>query len=108
MSGHVRSVVTHGAAGLMIDIECTFSNSLPGIVIVGSAAKSVDEAKERLRAAFNAGTVLLPRKRVTLNLAPADIPKNDSGVDLAMAAAILLESGQIKLPKPKKPSFWVS
>jgi magnesium chelatase family protein len=105
MSNRVHSIIGHGAGGLLIDIECSFSNSLPGIVIVGSASKAVDEARERIRAAFSGNELNLPRKRITLNLAPADIPKTDSGLDLGMAAAILLTSGQISLPDPSKTAF---
>jgi magnesium chelatase family protein len=105
MSKRVHSIIGHGAGGLLIDIECSFSNSLPGIVIVGSASKAVDEARERIRAAFNGNELNLPRKRITLNLAPADIPKADSGLDLGMAAAILSVSGQITIPDPSKSAF---
>jgi magnesium chelatase family protein len=105
MSAKVRSVISHGTRGLLVDIECSFSNSLPGIVIVGSAAKAVDEAKERLRAAFSGTELNLPRKRITLNLAPADLPKNDSGLDLGMAAAILLASQQIRLASSANTAF---
>lgn len=105
MADKILSVIGHGANGLLVQIECSFSNSLPGIVIVGSAAKAVDEAKERLRAAFAGNEISLPRKRITLNLAPADLPKNDSGLDLAMAAAILLASRQIKIPQPQNSVF---
>jgi magnesium chelatase family protein len=105
MSDKVRSIIGFGSQGLLVEIECSFSNSLPGIVIVGSATKAVDEARERLRSAF-AGTGLnLPRKRITLNLAPADIPKTDSGLDMAMAAAILLANKQIRLTSPAKNAF---
>lgn len=95
MSAKVQSLVTAGVHGLIIDIECHLSNSLPNIVIVGFANKAVDEAKERLRGAFANSHLQLPRKRITINLAPADLPKNDSGFDLAIAAAILLASGQV-------------
>ncbi len=105
MSAKVQSIIGMGAKGQVVDIECSFSNSLPGIVIVGSAAKAVDEAKERLRAAFHNSQADLPRKRITLNLAPADIPKADSGLDLGMAAAILLGTSQIRLSNPDNAAF---
>lgn len=95
MSGHIHSIADLGTRGTIIEIECHISNSLPAIVIVGSASRSVDEAKERIRAAFANSGLQLPRKRITLNLAPADLPKTDSSLDLAMAAAILLGSKQI-------------
>jgi magnesium chelatase family protein len=85
-------IVSDGNAGTLIDIECHISNNLPTIVIVGSAGRSVHEAKDRLRGAFASSKLQLPRKRITINLAPADIPKSDSGLDLAIAAAILLRS----------------
>ncbi len=95
MTKHVKSIVSLGTRGVIVEIECHISNNLPAIVIVGSASKSVDEAKERIRAAFTNSALQLPRKKITLNLAPADLPKTDSSFDLAMAAAILMSSKQI-------------
>lgn len=92
----IKSLVETGQSGLVIDIECQMSNNLPGIVIVGYANKAVDEAKERIRGAFDSSNLSLPRKRITINLAPADIPKDSTGFDLAIAAAILSASGQCK------------
>lgn len=86
----IHTVVDDGMNGILIDVECHASNNLPNIVVVGLANKSVDEAKERLRSAFTAIAMPLPRKRLTLNLAPADIPKEGSYFDVPMAAAILL------------------
>lgn len=92
----IKSLVETGQNGLVIDIECTLSNNLPGITIVGYANKAVDEAKERIRSAFDSSNIPLPRKRVTINLAPADVPKESTGFDLAIAAAVLLASKQCK------------
>lgn len=91
----IHSLIDHGMAGTVIDIECHLSNNLPNIIIVGVANKAVDEAKERIRGAFTSSGLNLPRKRITLNLAPADIPKDGSSFDLPMAAAVMLASGQI-------------
>lgn len=90
----VRSPWEHGHNGIVVDIECHVSSGLPGISIVGYAGKSVDEAKERIRSAFSSTKLPLPRKRITINLAPADVPKDGTGFDLAIAAAILLCSGE--------------
>jgi magnesium chelatase family protein len=65
------------------------------MVIVGLGNKAVDEAKERIRSAFASTGLDMPRKRITINLAPADIPKHSTGLDLAIAAAILGVSGQL-------------
>jgi magnesium chelatase family protein len=96
MSACVKSIINAGNSGIMVDIECHISNSLPNIVIVGFANKTVDESKERLRGAFTNSQIQLPRKRISINLAPADVPKDSSSLDLAIAASILVSSGQVK------------
>lgn len=96
MSAKVQSIITLGSDGIIADIECHLSNSLPGVVIVGFANKAVDEAKERIRGAFANSHLQLPRKRITINLAPADVPKDGSSFDLAIAAVVLQAAEQIK------------
>lgn len=105
MGAAVQSIISHGIDGTVIDIECSLSNNLPNIVIVGFANKAVDEAKERIRGAFADSNILLPRKRITVNLAPADLPKADSGFDLAIATSILLASEQIPPLKKNQQAF---
>lgn len=95
MSSRVQSLVDFGTTGLVVDIECHLSNNLPNIVLVGLATKAVDESKERVRSALASTNLQIPRKRITINLAPADIPKDSSSFDLAIAAAILQTSGQL-------------
>lgn len=92
----VQSITETGAGGILIDVECHVSNGLPNIIIVGFANKAVDEAKERLRSAFASSQLELPRKRITINLAPADLPKDGTSYDLAMATAILAAADQVK------------
>jgi magnesium chelatase family protein len=69
---------------LVVTIKCSLSNNLPNIVIVGYANKSIGEAKERIRSTFVGSNISLSRKRITINLAPADIPKESRGFDLAL------------------------
>ena len=95
----VKSVISTGFQGTVIDVECHLSNGLPGLQIVGYASKSLDEAKERVRSAFSSSQLELPRKRIVLNLAPADIPKDGSSFDLAIALSILESSKQVR-PEP--------
>ena len=90
------TILESGMQGIQIDIECHISNGLPNITVVGFANKAVDEAKERMRSAFAESGVDMPKKRITLNLAPADVPKDGTSFDLAMSAAILQASKQIK------------
>jgi magnesium chelatase family protein len=95
MSGGIKGILDSGSSGTLVEIECHISNSLPAMVIVGSASKTVDEARERVRAAFMNSGLQLPRKRITINLAPSDLPKTDSSFDLAIAPAILDGSKQV-------------
>lgn len=99
MSARVGTILDSGMQGIQVDIECHISNGLPNIIVVGFGNKAVDEAKERMRSAFSEANVDMPKKRITLNLAPADVPKDGTSFDLAMAAAILLASKQIKSDK---------
>ena len=101
----VRSPWDKGQDGIVIDVECHVSNGLPGITIVGSANRAVDESKERLRSAFASCKLPLPRKRIIINLAPADIPKESTSFDLAVAVAILLASEQLVLTPDKTMGF---
>ncbi len=85
--------------GLLVEVECHSSNGLPGIIIVGMASKAVDEARERLRSAYSSSGIELPKKRLTLNLAPADEPKDSASLDLAMAISILAAHTTTKLTR---------
>ncbi|HEY6736301.1 MAG TPA: YifB family Mg chelatase-like AAA ATPase [Candidatus Saccharimonadia bacterium] len=84
-----------GVQGQLVTIECDITNGLPGLVIVGLGDKAVEEARERVRSAIKNSGFTLPAKRITLNLSPADLPKDGSGYDLGMALAILCASGQL-------------
>lgn len=98
MPAVVQTIIATGSGGLVVDTECHLSNGLPGIIIVGLGDKAVDEAKERIRSAFASHHIPLPRKRITINLAPADIPKGSTSLDLSIAASILQASGQCMRP----------
>ena len=89
MANTSYSIYDSGIEGVVISVETQVSNGLPSVVIVGMANKSVDEAKERLRSAFTSSGIQFPRKRIIINLAPADEPKSSSTLDLAMAVSIL-------------------
>jgi magnesium chelatase family protein len=95
MSSPIQSIITLGTSGIVVDTQCHLSNNLPSIIIVGFANKAVDEAKEHIRGAFADSHIVLPRKRVIINLAVVDVPKADSGFDLVIAVSILVASEQI-------------
>jgi len=105
MSATVQSILDAGNQAITIDVECHLSNGLPSVVIVGFAGKAVDESKERIRGSFASSKLALPKKRITVNLAPADIPKDSTSFDLPIAVAILLASDQIKEPLSKHILF---
>ena len=84
-----------GVDGLPVRVEVDVSFGLPGLTIVGLAGSAVLEARERVRAAIRNSGFEVPQRRITVNLAPADLPKEGTGHDLAMAAAILVASDQL-------------
>lgn len=86
-----------GYSATPIVVEADMSKNLPGILIVGMGNKSVDEAKERIKSALINSGLTFPRRRITINLAPADLPKDGSSYDLAMTCAILSLSEQVTL-----------
>lgn len=98
----IQTVLHTGSGGILIDTECQLSNGLPGITIVGLGSKSVDESRERIRSAFASSQIAMPRKRITINLAPADVPKESTSLDLSIALAILYADGQIKRALPDR------
>ncbi|MEK9196411.1 MAG: magnesium chelatase domain-containing protein, partial [Patescibacteria group bacterium] len=102
MKNKIHSVLESGSEAVIIDVECALSNSLPNIIIVGLGNKSIDEAKERIRNSFNSSKISMPRKKVTINMAPSDIPKEGSSYDLPMAVAILKAGEMITSDIPAK------
>jgi len=101
----VRTIVETGFSGIVAEIECQTTNGLPSIIIVGFATKAVDEAKERIRSAFSSLPTDFPKKRITINLAPADVPKEHTSFDLAIAVSIL-EASQAIPPVPTDSTFF--
>lgn len=91
-------VHTRAQAGIhapMVSAEIHLAGGLPKITIVGLADTEVKEAKERVRAAIINSQFEFPARRITINLAPADLPKGSGRFDLAIAIGILAASGQI-------------
>ena len=100
----VPSVVNLGLETIKVDIEINLANKgLPGFEIVGLAGKAVDESKERVRTAIQSSDVDFPQKKITVNMAPADVPKEGSMYDLPIALGIL--SSVLNFPIPQKSLF---
>lgn len=84
-----------GVEGIPIRVEVDVAFGLPSLTIVGLAGSQVQEARERVRSALRNSGFELPARRVTVNLAPADLPKDGTSYDLAIAVGILAASGQL-------------
>lgn len=96
MLAKVLSGATVGLESIPVIVEVDISSqSLPSFSIVGLPSKSVEEAKERVRAAIKNSGAEFPSHRLIVNLAPADLPKEGPAYDLPIAIGILLASGQI-------------
>lgn len=96
MISRIHTATNIGYDTTIIDVECDMSKSLPSLQIVGLGNKAVDEARERVRSAITNSLLDFPKKRITINLAPAEIPKDGAHFDLPIALAILCASNQIK------------
>ena len=79
----------------LVTVEAHLANGLPSFTIVGLPEAEVKEAKDRVRAALQTAHFEFPARRITVNLAPADLPKESGRFDLAIALAILAASGQL-------------
>lgn len=96
MFAKVFSGSTVGLDSIPITVEVDISSkSLPSFTIVGLPSKSVEESKERVRSAIRNSGAKFPQHRITVNLAPADIPKDGPAYDLPIALGILIASDQI-------------
>jgi magnesium chelatase family protein len=96
MIAHVFTATNVGFDGKLIEVECDATKGLPTLQIVGLGNKAIDEAKERVRSAINNSDLEYPTKRITINLAPANLPKNGADFDLPIAIAILVISKQLR------------
>lgn len=97
MLAKVNSSAVVGLDAVLVEVEVDISSgSLPAFNIVGLPDKAVEEAKERVRSAIRNSGADFPAKRITVNLAPADLPKEGPSYDLPIALGILLASEQLR------------
>jgi magnesium chelatase family protein len=95
MVAHITTVAFVGIEARLVDVQVQVANGLPSFTIVGLPDKAVAESRERVRAALGAIGLSLPPKRITVNLAPADLPKEGSHYDLPIAMGVLVAMGAI-------------
>ena len=89
MVARAYTVAFEGVEARLVEVQCAVAPGLPAFSIVGLPDKAVSEARERVRAALSSMSIALPSKRITINLSPADLPKEGSHFDLPIAVALL-------------------
>ncbi len=89
MVARAYTVAFEGVEARIVEVQCAVAPGLPSFSIVGLPDKAVSEAKERVRASLASMSIALPSKRITVNLSPADLPKEGSHFDLPIALALL-------------------
>ncbi len=89
MVAHAYTVAFEGVDARPVEVQCAVTPGLPAFSIVGLPDKAVSEARDRVRTALNAMAIALPSKRITINLSPADLPKEGSHFDLPIALGLL-------------------
>ncbi|MDZ7641171.1 MAG: YifB family Mg chelatase-like AAA ATPase [Desulfurivibrio sp.] len=103
MLARVQSGAVVGVEGLLVDVEVDIGSGLPQFTTVGLAEGAVRESKERVRAAIKNAGFEFPNRRITINLAPADLKKAGTGYDLPIAVGILAAAGTLP---PQTPASW--
>ena len=96
MLAKINGFTLIGLEGVPIEVEVDVSNGLPAFDIVGLADTAVKESKERIRSAIKNSGRAMPVKHLTANLAPADVKKEGSSLDLSLAIGVLIASGQLE------------
>ena len=89
MVARAYTVAFQGVQARLVEVQCAVAPGLPAFAIVGLPDKAVSEARDRVRSALNALAIALPSRRFTVNLSPADLPKEGSHFDLPIALALL-------------------
>ncbi len=89
MIARAYTVAFEGVEARIVEVQCALAPGMPGFTLVGLPDKAVSEARERVRAALSSLSIALPSKKITVNLSPADLPKEGSHFDLPIAMALL-------------------
>jgi len=105
MLARVKSVATVGLEAVEVMVEVDVADKgFPAFDIVGLGDKAVSESRARVKKAIENSGVKFPDKRITVNLAPADLPKEGSNYDLPIAVGIIMASGEIEIPESQNSS----
>ena len=101
----VQSVALTGFEGSLIEVETDLKAGLPGMQIVGMGNKAIDEARQRVRSAISNSLLDFPARKLVINLAPAELPKDGTQFDVPIALSILIASGALKQTEVKNAVF---
>ena len=93
MVAHIKTVAFLGVDAVAVDVQVHLAPGHNAFTVVGLPDKSVAESRERVRAALSAMGLALPYERITINLSPADLPKEGSHYDLPIALGLLVAMG---------------
>ncbi|MBQ1913871.1 MAG: ATP-dependent protease, partial [Selenomonadaceae bacterium] len=105
MFAKAYGATTLGVDGMLIDVEVDCANGLPAFDIVGLPDAAVKESKERVRTAIRNSGIKLRQEKLTINLAPANLRKDSSGLDLPIAVGILAAYGLLPPESLEKRLF---
>ncbi|TAK05194.1 ATP-binding protein [Patescibacteria group bacterium] len=105
MSSRILSAALVGVDAALVEVEADIAQGLPNFTVVGLPDASVQESRERVRAALRNADLGFPRTRLTVNLAPADLKKEGPGFDVPIAVALLESAGV--LPAAREPALFV-
>lgn len=106
MISKINSASLNGIDGYIVSVETDISSGFPAFEIVGLPDAAVKESKERIRAAIKNSGLVMPSKRITVNLAPADVKKEGAHFDMPIALGILLSSEQLEIKDCEKYAFF--
>jgi magnesium chelatase family protein len=106
MVARITTVAFQGVEAIPVDVQVLMTPGKPMFNIVGLADKAVGESRERVHAALHASGLALPAKRITVNLAPADLPKEGSHYDLPIALGLMVAMGAVA--SMRRMAMWCS
>jgi len=96
MVARIGTVALVGFEGAIVEVETDIKQGLPAMHIVGMGNKAIDEARERVRSALTNSLLDFPPRKVIVNLAPAELPKDGAHFDLPIALSVMVASGQLR------------
>ncbi len=105
MISKIHSIVPYGFDGKLVEVEGDINRGLPAFNIVGMANKTVSEAKERVRSAITNSGFFFPDRKITINLAPAELLKDGAYLDVPIALSVLTLSGQLTRMDTENKAF---